>query len=77
MTTYTFRIVVEPDDDAWHACCPALEQYGGATWGATREEALQNIREVIQIVVADLLQAGEGLPAEAQVSDDLLVSVPM
>jgi predicted RNase H-like HicB family nuclease len=51
--------VVEPDDDAWHACCPALEQYGGATWGATREEALQNIREVIQLVVADLTEARE------------------
>ncbi|MDZ3836143.1 MAG: type II toxin-antitoxin system HicB family antitoxin [Rhodospirillales bacterium] len=59
MTTYTFRIVVEPNDGAWHACCPALQQYGGATWGATREEALQNIREVIQLFVADLTEARE------------------
>lgn len=56
MTTYTFRIEVEPDEDAWHAYCPALVQYGGATWGETREEALENIRQVVEMVVADLRQ---------------------
>jgi len=25
MKTYTFRVVVEPDEDRWFACCPALE----------------------------------------------------
>jgi hypothetical protein len=35
--TYTFRVVVEPDADVWHAHCPALKAYGAATWGATRE----------------------------------------
>jgi hypothetical protein len=36
LTTYTFRIVVEPDEDRWRAYCPEL-----ATWGYTNEEALQ------------------------------------
>jgi predicted RNase H-like HicB family nuclease len=75
MTTYTFRIEVESDEDAWHAYCPALVQYGGATWGETREEALENIRQVIEMVVADLLDAGEPLPDDVRVSSDPLVSV--
>lgn len=75
MTTYTFRIEVEPDEDAWHAYCPALVKYGGATWGETREDALQNIRQVIEMVVADLLEAGEHLPEDVWVSSEPLVSV--
>ncbi len=58
MTTELCRIEVEPDDDAWHAYCPALVRYGGATWGATRDEALENIRQVIEMVVADLSETG-------------------
>jgi hypothetical protein len=45
-TTYTFSVVVEPDEDAWHTWCPALQSYGAATWGRTRAEALRHIREV-------------------------------
>jgi predicted RNase H-like HicB family nuclease len=52
LTTYTFRIVVEPDEDRWRAYCPALEEQGAATWGPTRKEALQHIREVLEMTVA-------------------------
>ena len=44
MTTYTFRIVVEPDEDRWCAYAPAREEEGASTWSYTREEALANIR---------------------------------
>ncbi len=30
-TTYTYVVLVEPDEDAWHAWCPALQGYGAAT----------------------------------------------
>lgn len=33
MITYTFAVVVEQDEDARHAYCPALVGQGGATWG--------------------------------------------
>jgi hypothetical protein len=33
VTTYTFRIVVEPDEDRWRAYAPALEAQGASTWG--------------------------------------------
>jgi predicted RNase H-like HicB family nuclease len=55
LTTYTFRVVVEPDGGAWHAYCPALKGYGAVTWGTTRAEALKHIREVVEMVVAELV----------------------
>jgi predicted RNase H-like HicB family nuclease len=53
MTTYTFRVVVEPDEDRWRAYCPALEAQGASTGGYTREEALRHIREVIEMIAAE------------------------
>ncbi|HZU26738.1 MAG TPA: type II toxin-antitoxin system HicB family antitoxin [Bryobacteraceae bacterium] len=60
--TYTFKVVVEPDADRWHAYCPALPQYGAATWGNTREEALQHINEVVQMIVDELREDGISIP---------------
>lgn len=59
MKTYLFRVVVEPDEDRWHAYCPALEEKGAATWGYTEEEALKNIQEVVHMVVRSLIRHGE------------------
>lgn len=67
MTNYTFHIVVQPDGDVWRACCPALVRQGGATWGTTREDALANIREVVELVVADLIETGVLSGAETPV----------
>ena len=79
MKTYTFKVVVEPDEDRWHAHCPALEQYGAATWGNTREEALKHIQEVVQMVIAELAEDGipipEGPRSDVQVFQDTRVAV--
>lgn len=64
MKSYAFRVVVEPDEDRWHAYCPSLEAKGAATWGLTEEEALRHIREVVEMVVAELLKDGEALPEQ-------------
>jgi predicted RNase H-like HicB family nuclease len=64
MKTYSFRIVVEPDGERWHAYCPARGRPGGASWGYSREEALRNIQEVVQMVVESLLEHGEAVPEE-------------
>jgi len=64
MKTYTFKVIVEPDEDRWHAYCPALESQGAATWGYTREEALKHINEVVQLVVDSMAGHGEPLPDE-------------
>jgi len=79
MKTYTFKVVVEPDEDRWHAYCPALEQYGAATWGNTREEALKHIQEVVQMVIEELAEDGipipEGPRSDVQVFQDTRVAV--
>jgi predicted RNase H-like HicB family nuclease len=65
MTTYSFEDILEPDEDRWHAYCPALVERGAATWGATREEAVANIEGVVKMVVASMLEHGEAIePAE-------------
>jgi predicted RNase H-like HicB family nuclease len=79
MKTYTFRVIVEPDGDRWHAHCPALEQYGAATWGVSEEEALKHIQEVVQIVVEELQEDAVPIPEaprqDVEVSEEPRVSV--
>ena len=75
MTTYTFKIVVEPDEDRWRAYSPELEAEGAATWGYTRSEALQNIREVLEMIVAEMVEEGKPVPANIAVSEEPLVAV--
>ncbi|HTB15784.1 MAG TPA: type II toxin-antitoxin system HicB family antitoxin [Bryobacteraceae bacterium] len=62
MKTYAFRVVVEPDESGFHAYCPALRRYGAVTQGASPEEALKNINEVVQMVVEELREDGIPLP---------------
>jgi predicted RNase H-like HicB family nuclease len=62
MKTYSFEVVVEPDDDRWHAYCPALERYGASTWGNTEEESFSHIHEVVRMVIAELTEDGIALP---------------
>lgn len=62
MNTYVFRVVVEPDEDRWVSYCLALEQYGAATWGYTEAEALKHIREVVEMVLAELVEDNPPIP---------------
>ena len=63
MDSYIFRVVLENDEDVFHAYCPSLK--GCHTWGYTQEEALAHIREAAEAYVEDLIKAGESIPAEA------------
>jgi predicted RNase H-like HicB family nuclease len=67
MKTYIFEVDVVPDEDRWFACCPILEDRGAATWGYTREDALKNIREVLQMTVESMVECGEPIPKEPEV----------
>lgn len=75
MKSYLFRVVVEKDEDVWRAYVPELEARGAGTWGHTKDEALRNIEEVLQIVVEDLLKEGEPLPQGVSVADEPMVAV--
>ena len=73
MKTYSFKVVVEPDDDRWHAYCPALEDRSAYTWGRAAEEALKHIGEVVQLVVDSMSDHGERLPDDS--GDDIQLAV--
>jgi predicted RNase H-like HicB family nuclease len=73
MKTYTFKVVAEPDEDRWHAYCPALDEQGAATWGYTREEALKSIEEAVRLVIESMVEHNEPLP-EA-IRDEVEVTV--
>ena len=62
--TYVFNVVIEPGKDVWSAYCPALLTAGAATWGYTREEAINSIEEVVKMVVGSLIDHGEQVPEE-------------
>jgi predicted RNase H-like HicB family nuclease len=80
--TYTLAVVVEPAEGAWHAYCPTLLDYGAATWGVTREEALEHIREVVGMVaehmaakkISVLATPADLTPASAE---EVVVTVPV
>ena len=77
LITYTFKVVVEPDEERWRAYVPSLEHLGAATWGYSREEALQHIREVLEMMVEELVAEGKAIPGEVQVAEEVLVSITL
>ena len=63
MKTYLFRVELEQDDDGrWGAEAPSLP--GCATWGYTRDEALEALREATQAYLDVLAEKGWPLPEE-------------
>ena len=70
LRTHDLTVVLEPVEGMWHAYCPTLLDYGAATWGATREEALGHIREVAAMVVGRLAEAGAPVPAGSEAPPD-------
>jgi predicted RNase H-like HicB family nuclease len=67
MKTYSFKAVVEPDEDAqgnaaWFAYCPALETIGAAASGRTPEEALNNLNEIVRMIVQEFIEEGNRCP---------------
>ncbi|MDH3599412.1 MAG: type II toxin-antitoxin system HicB family antitoxin [Candidatus Tectomicrobia bacterium] len=61
MKTYVFPVTLESDDEGWRAFYAPLEPMGASTWGATREEALQNIQEVLDMMVEEFLEEGKDI----------------
>lgn len=53
-------IVVEPDDNGFHAYAPALP--GLHTDGQTEEEAIQNAAEAVGAYLESMLKHGDPLP---------------
>ncbi|RKY74834.1 type II toxin-antitoxin system HicB family antitoxin [candidate division KSB1 bacterium] len=75
MAVYRFTVVIEPDEDAFHAYVPALP--GCHTFGATVEEARANIAEAITLHVESVLESGEPIPVEGEPVFMAQLSVPV
>lgn len=62
MKTYVFKVVIEPDEDRYHAEIPSLP--GCYSWGYTYEEALKNIKEAAELWLEMLAENHEPIPEE-------------
>ena len=68
MKSYVFKVVVEPDEfedgrKAFSVHCPELP--GALTCGYTEAEALEKIKEAIQLVLEELRDEGKPIPPAA------------
>ncbi len=52
MKKYTLPVVIEKDEHGYFAMCPALE--GCYSQGDTYEEALENIKDAIRLMLEDM-----------------------
>ncbi len=75
MAVYRFTVVIEPDEDAFHAYVPALP--GCHTFGSTVEEARANIAEAIALHIESMLEDGEPIPVEGEPLFITQLSVPV
>ena len=75
MKTYIFPVSMKEDQGKWHVYVPDLDHRGAATWGHSKEEALRNIQEVVQMVAEEMLEDGEPLPESVTISDDTAVAI--
>lgn len=80
MKPYIFKVVIEKDffedgREAHHAYAPALK--GAATWGYSKEEAINNIKEVIQMIVESKIEHHELLPSEDRAMMNLETVIKM
>ncbi len=75
MPSYQFTVVIEPDEEVFHAYVPALP--GCHTFGATIDEARANITEAIELHVESMLQHGEAIPAEREPMFITRLTVPV
>jgi predicted RNase H-like HicB family nuclease len=64
MADYKFTVVIEPDEDGFHAFVPALP--GCHSCGATIEEARVNIIEAMELHIEGLQEDGVVVPAEPE-----------
>jgi antitoxin HicB len=74
-TVRRYSVVLAPDreEGGFVASVPALP--GCVTEGDTRDEALANVRDLIQLYIEDLEAHGEPVPEETDQPQLLLVEV--
>ena len=61
--SYTYRVIVEPDEGGYHAYVPALPSCH--TWGKSIAEAREMVRDAIDVYLRSLIADGERIPEDA------------
>jgi predicted RNase H-like HicB family nuclease len=61
---YPFTVVIEPDEDGYHAYVPTLP--GCHTFGMTLDEVWTNIAEAISLHIQGMIEDGETVPLERE-----------
>lgn len=69
MKTYTYRVVIEPDDIGYHGFVPLLK--GVHTNGRTIEETKKNLQEAIQCHLEGLLKDNLVPPKQSEVLESI------
>ena len=71
-----YRIIIEPEIQngrkVYNAYCPTLQI---ADYGDTIEQALESIKEGIELALESLVEAGEELPVD-NLTDQVIASIP-
>ena len=68
-TGLDFEVVLEPEEEGgYHVFCPALK--GCHSYGTTKEEALENIKEAIELWLESAKELGIKLPERELISID-------
>jgi len=57
---YIFEVVIEPDEDVYHAYCPILK--GCHTWGNTEKDAFNYIQEAVVLHLKAMIDDRETIP---------------
>lgn len=70
---HAYNVQIWREDDVWMADCPSL----GActTYGATYDEAVENIRDAIRVTLDDMRDNGEALPPNDAPPSTIAVAV--
>lgn len=58
----TLTVVIEPDENAYHAFVPVLP--GCHSYGDTLDEVLRHIQEAIGLYISVLMEDGQAVPQE-------------
>jgi len=73
--SYQFTVVIEPDEQGYHAFVPVLP--GCHSFGDTLDEARANIVEAMQLHVESMEADGEPIPIEQEPLFITRLSIPV
>ena len=75
MAIYNFTVIIESDEQGFHAYVPALP--GCHTFADTIDEARANILEAMELHIQSMLEDGEAVPTEHEPMFITRLSVPV